>query len=638
MIAPVPGLYWLPPVVDWPSRIKAIDEETDRTAAWSMLEALSKTRLDFIKTLRLDRALQRRFGSAPPSGVSSKAVRLAVLATSTVAHLMPAIRVAALRRGLWLTTYEPSYGQYIQELSDQSSALHTFDPTTVVLAHDAHHFLRGSDPTFSNADADLLVRNRISTLRDTWRQLRATFRCQILQQTVAPIFPTILGQNEHRLPGSPARLTSRINEALREVADMDGIDLLALDSRIAIDGLGMWHDPGLWHRAKQEVSPVAAPLYGELIARLIGARVGRSCKCMVLDLDNTLWGGVIGDDGLEGIVLGQGSVLGEAFAAFQSYALNQATRGVILAVCSKNDETNALSPFQDHPEMVLKRDHISSFVANWQDKPANIRRIAHELNIGLDSLVFVDDNEFERNLVRKALPMVAVPELPDDPALFAACLSDAGYFEGLEVTDEDRERTAQYQSNRRRSAFQAETTDLQTYLRELDMKLIWRRFDGIGRSRILQLINKTNQFNLTTHRYTDQDFDSVMRDPAAFGLQLRLLDRYGDNGIIAIVVGRMVAETDVLLDVWLMSCRVLGRQVEEATFGIIIDHAKALGASSIIGEYFPTLKNEMVREHYGKLGFELECTTESGANRWKLLLEKAKRPDTFIDIVEAGTK
>ena len=220
---------------------------------------------------------------------------------------------------------------------------------------------------------------------------------------------------------------------------------------------------------------------------------------------------------MEGIVLGQGSPLGEAYAAFQDYARELTRRGVILAVCSKNDEANALEPFDSHPEMVLRRGDIASFVANWSDKAGNIRAIAEELNIGLDSLVFIDDNPFERNLVRQELPMVAVPEVSDDPTYYPLAIADAGYFEGLSVTDEDRERTGQYQGNKARDALKASATDLPAYLRGLEMQLVWKRFDRVGLQRIVQLINKSNQFNLTTRRYTEEEVLAVMADPSRSG-------------------------------------------------------------------------------------------------------------------------
>ena len=418
------------------------------------------------------------------------------------------------------------------------------------------------------------------------------------------------------------------------MADEDGVDVLALDARVALDGLYAWHNPELWHRAKQEVSPAAAPMYGELVMRLVAAQRGRSYKALVLDLDNTIWGGVVGDDGVEGLVLGQGSALGEAFADFQDYARELSRRGVILAACSKNDENNALEPFERHPEMVLKRSDLASFVANWRDKPANLRAIAEQLNIGLDALVFVDDNPFERDLVRHELPMVAVPEISDDPTSYARTLADAGYFEAVSITDEDRARSGQYQGNRQRDALKARATDLDSYLHGLEMRLLWRRFDRVGLGRTVQLINKTNQFNLTTRRYTEADVLDVMRDDHAFGVQLRLVDRFGDNGIIGIVIGRLRDDADLLIDTWLMSCRVLGRQVEPTTLNLVAVLAKAHGARRLVGEYIPTAKNGMVRDHYARLGFSSLGEGSSGATRHGLDLAGFIPRDTFVGVEE----
>jgi FkbH-like protein len=303
-------------------------------------------------------------------------------------------------------------------------------------------------------------------------------------------------------------------------------------------------------------------------------------------------------------------------------------------VCSKNDEANAVEPFEKHPEMVLRRGDIASFVANWSDKAGNIRAIAEELNIGLDSLVFIDDNPFERNLVRQELPMVAVPEVSDDPVGYPVALSDAGYFEGLSVTDEDRERTGQYQGNKARDALKDSATDLPAYLRGLEMNLIAKPFDRVGLQRIVQLINKSNQFNLTTRRYTDDDIIAVMADPHAFGLQLRLLDRFGDNGVIAIVIGRLLDSRDLLIDTWLMSCRVLGRQVEPTTLNLIAEQAQKLGAKRVVGEYIPTKKNGMVKDHYARLGFTVAAVNVGGGSRNLLDLAAFKPAETFIHATE----
>jgi FkbH-like protein len=336
------------------------------------------------------------------------------------------------------------------------------------------------------------------------------------------------------------------------------------------------------------------------------------------------------------LVLGQGSALGEAFAGFQDYARELSRRGVILAVVSKNDEKNALEPFERHPEMVLGRGDIASFVANWSDKPSNLRTVAEELNIGIDALVFVDDNPFERDLVRRELPMVAVPEITDDPTSYAQTLADAGYFEAVAVTDEDRARSGQYQSNREREALKASATDLGSYLRGLEMRLLWRRFDRVGLARTVQLINKTNQFNLTTRRYSEADVLAVMEDKRAFGAQLRLIDRFGDNGIIAIVIGRLQDNADLAIDTWLMSCRVLGRQVEPTTLNLVAALAQELGAKRLVGEYIPTPKNGMVRDHYAKLGFAAcaDGPEFDGATRHVLDLAGFVLRDTFVEVAE----
>lgn len=631
---PALELSWLPPTEDWRDRIKRVEAAAPGDpAAWAEMVALASTRLDFLRAGRLDKALTHLFGDAPPEGLATRPIRLAILGSSTVDHLLPAIRIAALRRGLWVKTFEPDYGQYFAALADPASALHAFSPDAILIALDAPHLLRRADPALDAAGAAAALAQTIDDLKGLWRLARAVTRGQILQQTALPVFPPLLGSNEDRLPGSPAAMTQALNAALRATAREEGVDLLALDFAAAQAGVAAWHDPVLWHRAKQEVSPLAAPLYGDLVARLLAAGQGRSAKALVLDLDNTLWGGVIGDDGLEGIALGQGSALGEAFAGFQGYAKALARRGVILAVASKNDEANAIEAFDKHPEMVLSRDDISAFVANWNDKATNLKAIAQTLNIGLDALVFADDNPFERNLIRRELPMVSVPELPEDPALYARCIADAGYFESLAITADDRARTEQYRANQQRATLAAATTDMGAYLRSLDMTLAWRRFDRTGLARVTQLINKSNQFNLTTRRYTEEEVAAVMADERAFGLQLRLTDRFGDNGIIAVVIGRLADAETVEIDTWLMSCRVLGRRVEQATLELIVAQAARLGAKRIVGRYRRTPKNNMVADHYPKLGF---ATIEEGpeAGTYALDLVDHATPDLPMAITE----
>jgi len=624
---------WLPERSDWSAVLKSIDASD--AASWERLRELSNSRLDFLGINRVDRALTRLFAKPPPE-LDTKPVRLALLSGSTADHLLPGLRVGGLRHGLHVTTFTGDYGLYLQELSDTNSPLYAFKPTAVLFSFDAQSLLGAPDAATPATAASEKIEAAIQRLRHLWKLALETGAGQVIQQTVLPLAPRLMGGNEHRLPGSQRALIDTLNARLREAADKSGVDVLALDAQIAEDGIHAWHDPVLWHRAKQEISPKAAPAYGDLVARLLAAQQGRSAKCLVLDLDNTLWGGVIGDDGLEGIVLGQGSSLGEAFVAFQNYAKELSRRGIILAVCSKNDEVNAVAPFEKHPDMVLKRGDIACFVANWQDKPSNLRAIAKTLNIGINALVFADDNPFERSLVRRELPMVAVPELPEDPALYAKCIADAGYFEGLRVTSDDIERSAQYQGNIQRDLLRSSSTDLVSYLKSLGMTLEWRRFDRVGLQRVVQLINKTNQFNLTTQRYSQADVVSFMEDPGSLTLQLRLTDSFGDNGIIGIIIGRPANGDgrEMLIDTWLMSCRVLGRQVEEATLNLVAAEASRLGAENLLGLYRPTAKNEMVREHYSKLGFTQVASDPDGATRWSRPLQSFTPIDTFIEIKE----
>jgi FkbH-like protein len=629
------ALYWLPKDETWRARLKAFRARSEPSAeAWDEAVALANLRLEFTGINALDQAVQALFKGRLPPGVGTKPVRLAILGSSTTSHLHAGIRAAGLRRGMWISTYEPDYGQYFQELADKESGLHAFKPTAVLFVLDAQAIALGVTSGMNDAVAEGALAEVTGRVKEAWRLAREAFACPIIHQTGLDVFPGIVGENEDRLGGARGAFMARYNEWLKREAPGAGVDLLSIDRHVLRQGLFAWFNPALWHRSKQEISLPASPLYGDLVGRVLAAKQGRSFKCLVLDLDNTLWGGVIGDDGLEGIALGQGSALGEAFVSVQDYAREQARRGIILAVCSKNDEANAIEPFEKHPDMVLKKSEIACFVANWQDKAGNLRAIAQRLNIGIDSLVFLDDNPFERALVRQELPMVAVPEVGDDPALYPYTLADAGYFESVAITDEDRARGAQYQGNLAREALRDAVTDMDSYLRGLEMQMIWRPFDAVGLSRTVQLINKTNQFNLTTKRYTEDDVKAIMDDERAVGLQLRLTDRFGDNGIIGIVIGKLGEDGVLEVDTWLMSCRVLGRQVEQATLNLLAAKAKELGARAVRGVYVPTKKNGMVKNHYEKLGFTVVETDEAGGSVAVLDFGGFVPPDIFIDIVE----
>ena len=355
-------------------------------------------------------------------------------------------------------------------------------------------------------------------------------------------------------------------------------------------------------------------------------------KVAVLDLDNTLWGGVIGDDGLGGIEIGDTSPRGEAFKAFQQYLASLAGRGILLAVCSKNDHEKAVEPFEKHPEMVLRMKDFVSFQANWQPKSDNIRQIAAELNLGLDSLVFIDDNPAEIEIVRQFVPEVEGILLPPDPSEYVAAVEDSRLFEPHNLTAEDSERVSQYRQEAERRHLQSSVTDMGSYLESLAMEAVIREFRAVDVPRIAQLINKSNQFNLTTRRRTEAQVEAVMADPAMLGFTVRLADRFGDYGLISIVIGRLAGD-ELEIDTWLMSCRVLKRQVEEEVLNEIVRLARLHHAARVRGIYLPTAKNGMVRDHYPNLGFTTAAAADDGS---KFVLEVASYPPrtTHIRIVE----
>ena len=469
----------------------------------------------------------------------------------------------------------------------------------------------------------------IEDLRDAVR--RGCGATCILQNLAPPPEP-LYGSLDPAVAGSRRAVLEAVNAGLAAMAAGSDDHLLDVAGLASAVGLERWHDPVQWHLGKLPFSQALVPLYAEALGRLLGALRGKSRKCLVLDLDNTLWHGVIGDDGLEGIEIGQGSPLGEAHLAVQQTALDLRARGVVLAVCSKNDEATALEPFRKHPDMLLREEHIAVFQANWEDKASNLKAIAEALSLGTEALVLMDDNPAERALVRSLLPEVAVPELPEDPALFPRTLLAAGYFETVAFSDEDRARAAYYETNAKRASLKERVGDLDDYLRSLDMTASMTPFDALGRKRIAQLVNKTNQFNLTTRRYSEAEIEAFERDPDCLTLQVRLADSFGDNGMISVVICRRVGD-DWEIDTWLMSCRVMGRRLEEAVLDELVRQAQAAGIDHLRGLYRPSARNGMVAEHYDRLGFETLSEEPDGSRRYGLPLAAANLRNPPIAVV-----
>ena len=624
-------LNWLPVAPDLPLGLRKALDTSDSAERLQKLASLIQYRLGFMETLQLGRALGD-LSSKPIDGFSQ--VRLAILASSTVDHLAPAIRVAGLRRGLLVDVYVGAYGQYRQEVLQASSRLHQFAPQMVLFSLTARELIAKIPLTASTSEANDAIAQSVDELRQLWKRAQETFKATIIQQTVLDVTQPLFGSYDRVVSGAPARLIRQLNDQIAETATRDDILLLDIARSSERDGIHAWFDVARWLQGKLEISPQAAPLYGEYVARVVAAQRGLSKKCLVLDLDNTLWSGVVGDDGIDGIVLGEGSAAGEAHLTLQRYAKQLRERGVILAVCSKNDLATAEAVFHEHPDMLLRRSDIAVFIANWDDKAENLRTIARRLNIGLDSLVFVDDNPAERARIRESLPMVAVPELPPDPAHYANCLAEAGYFEAVAFTSVDQRRTEQYAANTEREALRELSKSADDFLRDLEMSVHFGPFTGIDLARVTQLINKTNQFNPTTRRYSKEEVTSFSAMADTITLQFRLLDKLGDNGIVSVMILRPDVEQSHVLDVdcWVMSCRVFGRELEFEAMTIAVEEARRRSVRLLRAEYIPSARNAVISELYPSLGFmpASQAPRPNGVTWWSLDLANYAPRKTHI--------
>lgn len=526
--------------------------------------------------------------------------RLAILGGATTQFFVPLLRLFALCRGVNLEIYESDFGLFEQEIWSDSETLRAFRPDVI-------HFHVGSQNlafAYHEADAGGRVAAEIARFRGLYAAAAERFGCQVLADNFATEADRPYGSLDVVLGGTRNNLLRAVNQALaRELPAQ--VFLHDVDMLSALHGKARWSDARLYHSAKCAVSFDCQPHYADSLAAALAAMFGKSKKCLVLDLDNTLWGGVIGDDGLGGIQLGAGVPAGEAFVAFQRYCKALKERGVLLAVASKNLHENAVLPFREHPDMVLKESDIACFVANWEPKDGNIAAIARQLNIGTDALVFFDDNPAERELVRSRLPEVTVPEVPLDPSYYVQCLADGNWFDTLSVTDEDRQRSDFFQGNVARESLEKSASNYEDYLRQLEMSAVIEAVNEQNLARTTQLVNKTNQFNLTTRRMTEAEVRAYAAEPLGYTATTRLVDKFGDNGLISVVMGRVPSDEPDLLDIelWLMSCRVLKRGVEVLDLEQLLAFCRRHGLRRLRGRYLPTPKNKLVEGHYEALGF-----------------------------------
>lgn len=626
-------LQWLPRVPqDFSERLKGSSKYSGPLGR--EFQALASYGLDLNQLTKLARSISKARSEGRQLDPLTP-FRLAVLSNSTVDLVVPALIASAARHGVALEVIQPSYDQVAQEALTPDSKINASKPDAVLFAIDYRALplkLSLGDPDAAAAT----VQGTMGYLQALRNGIKSNSNAVCIFQTFAPPVETLFGSLDRALPGTPRSLIESINHELATVVLGQGDVLLDVAGLAQTVGLAGWHNTQLWNMAKFPFSDDLIPLYADHVARTVAAIRGKSRKVLILDLDNTVWGGVIGDDGLEGIKIAQGDATGEAHLAVQRLALDLRQRGIVLAVSSKNTDEVARTPFQRHPEMLLKLDHLAVFQANWNDKATNIQAIAEELSLGLDAMVFLDDNPVERGLIRQLLPQVAVPELPEDPAYYARTLTAAGYFEAAVFAPEDLKRAGFYQDNAKRANLQKQVGGVDAYLASLDMTITFQPFDATGRARIVQLINKSNQYNLTTRRYTEPEVRAAEDDPEVFTLQVRLADIFGDNGMISVIVCRPAGENTWDIDTWLMSCRVLGRKVEHMVLREILEHARVAGIDKLTATYRPTERNKLVVDHYSRLGFTKVSEEESGLTRWELTVEGADPESAPMTVVSEG--
>lgn len=528
--------------------------------------------------------------------------RIAVLASNTTYHFISVLKLFLYKEGISPVFYEGEYDGIAMGLLDTDSEVYSFRPEILLLLTDQKDIKEFPQLFADQQVINDWVETNTGYYINLWNHASTIPGCQIFQTTfVLPLYRP-LGNMEGSLLFSMTNSLKLLNQNLiqKKPQNVTFVDMDYLSSYI---GKRQWFDDKNYYLSKQGFSFDVFGLVCKAFSKIISSHAGNVRKCLVLDLDNTLWGGVIGDDGVDGINLNSSDAVGEAFIAFQKYLKKLKERGVILAVCSKNDEETAKIPFEKHPEMILSLNDIAIFQANWENKVANIQEIGRSLNIGIDSLVFFDDNPFERDIVRKYLPLVQVIDVPEDPARYIHALDSAMCFEWSQLTDEDLLRSDTYITDRKRQQLSSTVVDYDSYLQALEMKTSIRPPAHAEIPRFAQLINKSNQFNLRTRRYSDAAISQMMMDQEKYTLLgVTLEDKFGKYGIISCII--LAHHNDsAFIDTWVMSCRVLKRGVEHAVFNAICEYAHNWGCQKIIGEYIPTKKNHMVSNLLEDLGF-----------------------------------
>jgi FkbH-like protein len=562
-----------------------------------------------------------------------KDIRIAILGGTTTNELADLFEILLLQSGFRPTFYQSEYGRYYEDAVIQPDEIIAFKPD-IVYVHTCSLNIQ-TFPPVSCTENQLpeYIEGELARFRAMWRSLDERIGCQIIQNNFELPAHAVLGNLDAVSAGGATRFVSELNRQIAaEAAANPRMVMQDLSTIAARIGMSQWFDPERWFSYKIANTVEGTFAVATSLSALVGAIYGRSRKVLVLDLDNTLWGGVIGDDGVDKILIGRETPVAEAYTAFQEYCLQLRDRGILLAVCSKNNEDIAKSGFA-HPDSVLKLEHFSAFKANWEPKHENILAIAQELNLGVESFVFVDDNPAERAIVEAQIPDIAVPAVGNEVAKYPSILDAGRYFELVTLGNEDIARAQLYADNSQRAKLEQKFANYGEYLDSLAMMAEIDIFKPTYMERIAQLTNKTNQFNLTTRRYTLAEIEAAVADGNHIGIYGKLTDRFGDNGLISIVLGRL-DETDLHLELWLMSCRVLKRDMEVAMLDGLVERTRQRGVKRLVGYYHPTAKNGMVADHYEKLGFSPVYSDSAICTTWTLDVTAYEARSRHIRILE----
>lgn len=579
--------------------------------------------------LRKQKSLRRQLLAR--ENISYTPIKIALLCGSTADDIKNVLELFLLASNIKPAFFQSEYNKFYEDAVFGNAELESFSPEIVIVFTGAVNIV--NIPTLNDSDSDIQkkITAEMERFLSIWKALENKYHAVIIQNNFEFPAATSLGNLAATLPIGICRFIQTLNERFADYANShDNFYLHDFHGLSAKIGLSKWHNPFQYCVYKFAMNYDVMPEVSLSLAKIIRAVLGKTKKCLVLDLDNTLWGGVIGDDGMEGIKIGHETPAAEAYTVFQEYVLKLKQRGIILAVCSKNDDHIARSGFE-HPDSVLHLDDFVSFRANWKPKDLNIVDIAQEINIGLDSLVFLDDNPAERQLVRDSLPEVAVPEIDgEDVFSFIRAIEEAGYFEPITISEDDRKRNDTYRENKARQAFKTSCASYDDFLQSLSMQAEIDSFRPVYFDRIAQLTGKTNQFNLTARRYTKAQIEQMSQSSRYITLYGRLTDKFGDNGLISVVIGEKKAgELHILL--WLMSCRVLKRGVEAVMLDTLVERAKDAGCKKIVGYYYPTKKNKMVEDLYSLFGFTC-AGKDDGGTIWEMATEDFKKCGKYIAV------